>query len=172
MPRFVMAALATLLLAPAAAGAQLRPGPGGFGPGGARWTPFVGPRFGWSMLESSPSLGAQLRVPVPIPVVRPSITAGGDLVFQSGLRETQGTADLTTGVFTPLFVGGGPAVVNTIFEDASAKQTKTGFSIVAGVRGGRIGPLAVELEFRWMRVAERKPRFMMFSLAYPLRAGL
>jgi hypothetical protein len=163
--------LALALLAPGAAlNAQLRPDPV-FAPGGARWTPIVGPRFGWSVMESSPVLGAQVRLPLPIPVVRPSITAGGDLVFQSGLREAQGTLDLTTGAFVPLYVGGGPALLNTIFEDAPERQTRTGYSLVAGLRGGRIGPFFAEIEFRWIRVAERKPRFFTISLGYPLLGG-
>ena len=169
--RLLLAAAAATLLAPGTVRAQLRPGPGGFGQGGRGWTPIVGPRLGWSIRDSSPSLGARLRVPLPIPIIRPSIAAGGDLVFQSGLHEWQGTGDITLGVFAPLYFGGGPAVLNSVFEDAPGRQTKTGYTVVGGVRRGRTGPLLMELEFRWIRVAELQPRFLMISFGYPLLGG-
>jgi hypothetical protein len=164
----IVLVLALALLAPPVS-AQLLPDP--VGPAGGRWTPIVGVRLGWSMLDSSPAVGAQLRLPLPIPTVRPSITAGGDVLFQSGLREAQGTLDVTTGAFAPLYLGGGPAIFNTVFNDSPERQTKPGFSLVAGFRGGRIGPLLAELEFRWTRVAERRPRFITIALGYPLLGG-
>lgn len=171
LPGLLCAALtlAQLALAPAPARAQLLPGPG-FG-GGPRWTPVAAARLGWSLRDSSPLVGAQLRLPVPIPVLRPSVTFGGDLIFQSGLIERQGTADVTLGVFAPLYVGAGAAVLNSVFEADAPRETKTGFSVVAGLRGGRVGPLSTELEFRWMRVAELRPRYLSFTLGYPLLGG-
>jgi hypothetical protein len=169
MRSFPTIVFALALLAPRVLPAQLLPDPAG--PGGGRWTPILGPRLGWSMLDSSPALGAQIRLPLPIPNVRPSITAGGDVLFQSGLTEAQGTLDVTSSAFVPLYFGGGPALFNTIFEDAPERQTKPGFSLVAGIRGGRIGPLLAELEFRWTRVDERRPRFITIALGYPLMGG-
>lgn len=145
------------------------PGPGGFGAAGRGWTPIVAARLGWSIRDAAPAVGVQLRIPLPIPVLRPSLTAGGDLVFQQGLRERQGFADATLGMFAPLYVGGGAVALNSVFSDSAERQTKLGFSLVANVRGGRMGPLTSEIEFRWMKVGELSPRFLTLSLGYQLR---
>jgi hypothetical protein len=154
-------------LAPASARAQLLPGFGGAQRGGGL-SPVAAARLGWSIRDSSPSAGVQLRLPLPIPALRPAVTVGGDVVFQTGLEEVQGTADLTLGMFAPLYAGGGPALLNSIFGDAADRETKLGFTLVGGIGGGRVGPLLTQLEFRWLRVDELSPRFFMLTLGYPL----
>jgi hypothetical protein len=161
--RLVLVVLALAALTPVGARAQFAPGVGSPVRG-----PIVGARLGWSIRDSSPSAGAQLRVPLPIPLLRPAVSIGGDVIFQSGLRELQGTADLTLGLFPPLYVGGGPAVMNTIFDDSFDRLTKTGFTLVAGVGGGRLGPLLTQFEFRWVRVGGLSPRYLTLTLGYPL----
>ena len=160
-----------LLLAAAAfappAHAQFFPQPGA-GPAPA-FNPVVGLRLGWSIRDSAPSAGAQLRLALPVPIVRPAIAVGGDVLFQSGLRELQGTADLTTGLIAPLYVGGGAAVMNTVFEDELERRTEVGYSLLAGVGGGRTGVLTTSFEFRWVKVADRSVRLLMLTLGYPLR---
>lgn len=166
---FLAFALATLALA-APARAQLIPGPGGFGPRAPTLSPIVSARGGWSLRESSPSLGAELRMPIPIPLLRPSIAAGGDVVFRTDLVERQAMAEVTSGIVAPLFVGGGPAVLNSVFPDQTTRSTKTGFTLVAGLRSGGRGPrpLSVDLTFRWLRVEDLHPRFFVLSVGYPL----
>jgi hypothetical protein len=164
--RLLTAALALGALAPAAARAQFIPGP--VNQGGPTRAVIVGPRLGWSIRDSSPALGGQLRVPFPIARVRPAITVGGDVVFQSGLREFQGTADATFGFFAPLYVGGGAAVLNSVFDDGNERATKLGFSVVGGIGGGRVGPFLTQIEFRYLKVDELSPRFITLTLGYPL----
>lgn len=162
-------ALAVGLL-PAPTGAQLLPGRGAFVGGGGGWSPILSGRAGWSILDASPSLGAELRLPVPISPLRPAVAIGGDVVFQSGLRERQGMLDVTLGALQPLVLGGGPLVLNSIFhDDPTRRATKAGFTLVAGVRGGRVGPLTSEISFRLVRVEELHPRFLMLTFGYPLR---
>jgi hypothetical protein len=168
--RFVLAstvALVVLGLALAApVGAQLLPGPGFGRPrvGG----PILAGRVGWSSRDSAPSLGASLTLGLPVPVIRPALDVGGDFVFHSGLVELQGVADVTSAFLRPLYLGGGPAVLNSVFEGSTARQTKAGFTLVAGVRGGFAGPLQTDLSFRLVRVGELHPRYFMLALGYPL----
>jgi hypothetical protein len=167
--RSLAAGLALALLAPVGASAQLLPP--GVGPGGPAFNPIAGARLGWSIRDSSPALGGQLRLALPIPLLRPAVTVGGDVVFQTGLRELQGWADVTTGLLRPLYIGGGPAVLNSVFEDSLERQTKTGYTLVAGIGGGRTGPLVTGFEFRWVRVGGLSPRFLVLTLGYPLLGG-
>jgi hypothetical protein len=133
------------------------------------WTPTVGARAGWAIEDASPSLGLFLRVPIPLPVLGPTLIVAGDAVFQGGgLVDRQGTIDLTTDVLGGLYVGGGPAVLDTFFgNEAVARETKIGYTLVAGA-SGRVGLLTSHFELRWVRVDVRKPRFLMFGLSYPI----
>jgi hypothetical protein len=155
---------ATALAAPL--GAQLLPGPGFGRPrvGG----PVLAARAGWSTRDSAPSLGASLTLGLPVPVIRPALDVGGDFVFHSGLVELQGVADVTSSFLRPLYVGGGPAVLNSVFEDSPDRQTKGGFTVVAGLRGGGVGPFTTDFSFRLVRVAELHPRFFMLAIGYPV----
>jgi hypothetical protein len=93
---------------------------------------------------------------------------GGDFVFHSGLVELQGVADVTSGFLRPIYLGGGPAVLNSVFEDSPERQTKGGFTVVAGLRGGGVGALTTDFSFRLVRVAELHPRYFTLALGYPV----
>ena len=136
-------------------------------PGG--WSPTVGARAGWLTKDQSLSLGAFLRVPIPLLVWAPAVVVAGDALFQdNGLVERQATIDLTAEVLRGLYAGGGPAVLNTFFEeDGATRETKAGYTLVAGLRG-RVGLLASSLEVRWVRVDSRRLRSFMFGLSYPI----
>ena len=164
-PMHLAAAVLLALLAPSAAAAQIRPDP--IASAGARWNPTVAARAGWSVRDASPSLGATLRLPVPLSSLRPALVVGGDVVFQEGVVERQGLVDLTVDVSGGLFAGGGPAVLNTVFESATPRETELGYTLVAGVRG-RSDVLSTQVDFRWVRVAGLSPTFLMISLGYPL----
>lgn len=157
-------------LLPAPARAQLLPERGGFDAAGGGWTPTLSARAGWSALDASPSLGAELRLPLPLSPLRPALSVSGDIVFQTGLRERQGMLDVTVGALRPVVLGGGPVVLNSIFHDDPARRaTKVGFTLVAGIRAGRVGPLTSEISLRLIRVEDLHPRFLMLTLGYPLR---
>jgi hypothetical protein len=158
--------LLALALLPERAAAQLGGVPG-FGGGGPSWSPFVGVRGGWAIKDESPSLGAYLELPIPIPLLRPTLAAGGDLLFQEGLRERLATLDLTVHVQSSLYAGGGPAVMDTYFGASTTREREVGFTLVAGIRG-RVGRLSNNLEIRTVRVDSRKPTLIMFGLSYPL----
>jgi len=129
----------------------------------------VGARVGWITKDQSPSLGAFLRVPIPLLAWEPAVVVTGDAVFQeNGLIEHQATIDLTAEVLKGLYTGGGPAVLNTFFEEEVVnRETKIGYTLVGGIKG-RVGLLASRLEARWVRVDARKLRFFMLGLSYPI----
>ena len=157
----IAAILLTLAVSPASA--QI-PGM----PGAPRlWSPSIGVRGGWLLKDKSPSLGAMLLVPVPIPLLRPTLVGGVDAIFQDGLREYQATVDLRLGVVPGLYVGGGPAVMDTYFGTATTRERKTGFSLVAGLSGGG-GRLSTTLELRKLRVDSRRPTSVVLNLSYRL----
>jgi hypothetical protein len=134
-----------------------------------RFSPLVAGRAGWMLKDQSPSLGAELIIPIPLPLLRgPTITVSADGLFQNGLTEREAMADLTFNVFPGLFAGGGPAVMNTYFEDSpNARDTRNGFTLVAGTRG-RAGVVTTTLQVRKMWVDSRKPTILMLSIGYPL----
>jgi hypothetical protein len=173
MRRSVTAALGRVLLLaacaafPATASAQLGPPGGGIVRG---WSPMIAARGGWMLKDQSPSLGAELVVPIPIPLLRGlTVAVSADGLFQNGLVERQAMADATINVFPGLFAGGGPAVMDTYFEDSpNLRDTRNGFTLVAGTRS-RMGAVTTTLQARKMWVDSRKPTILMLSIGYPLR---
>ena len=147
--------------------AQFRPG--GPPPTSARWNPSVGARTGWITRDADGSLGALLRVPVPVPLVAPALMASGGLIFRAGLTERQSLVELTFDLTRIAYVGAGAAALNSVFEVGTEPETKLGYSIVGGIRGGVSGPVGILLELRWVRVDNQKPSFIMFALTYGLR---
>ena len=145
--------------------------------GGRSWLPSVGVRVGLDVRNSDPTVGALLRLPVPIPFVRPAITPGADLVFHDGLTDRQAMVDVTIDLFG-ISVGGGPVWLNSVFDDVQdgelPRETKQGYTLLAGLRGG-VGTFGTTLEFRWLFVDELEPRFITLGLTYtpgaPRRRG-
>jgi hypothetical protein len=161
----VAAIVLALAVLPSAASAQFGGVPGS---GIVRgFSPQIGVRAGWLFKDQSPSIGAVLIVPIPIPLLRPTLVGGADAIFQDGLRERLLTADLQINALPGLFVGGGPAVMNTYFDTSITRETKTGFSAVVGVRA-RGGRMSNSLELRKIRVGSRHPTVLFFSLSYPI----
>ena len=154
--------LAALLL-PSPALAQFGP----LGGPGRRWSPAVGVRAGWAWKDDAPSLGGVVIVPVPLFPKRPTLTAGGDFLFQNGLTEKEGTLDVTIDLTPGLFFGGSAAMMNTIFPGETLRATRSGYGIVGGLRG-RAGPLNTMIEARKLWIDNRKPSLIMLTFAYPL----
>ena len=156
-PAYVALALS---LAPGL-GAQTLEGPG-LQPAGLVWRPSLGIRAGLDYRNQAPSVGALLRLPVPgLPA---AVTPGGDLVFQDGLTERQATVDVTVSILG-IEVGGGPVALSSVFTDGGERETKVGYAFLAGLRG-RAGRFGTELEFRWVRVDELGPRFIMLAFTW------
>ncbi len=159
-----VAAIAIALGVSPSSGAAQIPGM----PGPPRlWSPSIGVRGGWFLKDQSPSIGAVLIVPFPIPFLGPTLVGGVDAIFQDGLREYQGTADIRLNVVPGLYVGGGPAVMDTYFGTSTIRERKTGFSLVAGLRGGG-GRISSTVEVRKMRVDSRRPTSVSLILSYRL----
>ena len=131
-------------------------------PAGVTWRPSLGVRGGLDYRNQSPSVGALLRLPVPrLPA---AVTPGGDLVFQDGLTERQLTVDVTVNL-GGLHLGGGPVALNSVFADDGGRQTKVGYTLLAGLRG-QAGRLGTELAFRWVSVDSLRSRFIMLAFTW------
>ena len=138
--------------------------PGRFleGPPGQGWRPTLGIRVGLDYRNQDPSLGALLRLPVP--GVPAALVPSGDLVFHQGLTERQGMVDLAVS-FGGLHLGAGPVALSSIVADEGERETKIGYTLVAGVRS-REGRFGTSLEFRLVRVDELSPNVLMLGLTW------
>jgi hypothetical protein len=142
---------------------------------GPRWLPTLGVRGGFDYRNSAPTVGATVRLPIPIAVGGPAITPGADFVFQDGLTERQAMVDFTVNLFG-IDVGGGPAWMNSVFGDdlSDPRETRLGWTARAGIRSGA-GPFGATIEFRWLVVDEIDPRYIMIGLTWtpgaPRRRG-
>ncbi len=155
----VLAAVAGLLLAAAPAAAQRVPA----GPAPAT----LEGRFLWDYQSNTPALGALLRFP--LFGARGDLTAGGEAVFRHGLTELQAHADALVDLGT-LTVGGGPVLLNSVFDPDQPRESRWGYSFVVGLRqlprpGESIG---VSLDVRWIYVGDLKPRFFGIGVGIPL----
>ena len=177
MRALAQAALALVLLGaalPDPLAAQLGGGPILEGGPSRGWLPSVGVRGGFDYRNTDVSIGALLRLPVPVPLVPLAITGGGDLVFHDNLTDRQGMVDLTAEVFG-ISVGGGPVWLNTVFDEVDApRETRTGYTLLAGFHG-RGAPFGTDLEFRWVFVDDIEPRYIMLAFTFtpgaPRRRG-
>jgi hypothetical protein len=135
--------------------------------GAPGWLPSVGVRAGLDQRSSDPAVGALVRLPIPVSFLRPAITPGADLVFHDGLTDRQATVDVTIDLFG-ISVGGGPVWLNSVYHDeenvALPRETRQGYSLLAGLRsGGRFG---TSIELRWLFVDDLEPRFITLAFTF------
>lgn len=133
-------------------------------PAGSGWRPAVGFRAGLDYRNSDPSIGALVRLPIPVGRVGLAVTPSGDLVFHDGLTDRQGMVDLSARLLGLEF-GGGPVALNSVYEGDTERETRIGYTFAVGLRSGR-GPVQTSLELRWVEVDEFDPRFVMLAVTY------
>ena len=146
--------------------------PGGTGAG---WAPAsVGVRLGYDQAARGEVIGAQLRIPV-IPDGRVELMPGGDITFLTGLRDYGFNLDalfVSGGRRGGVYGGGGLALRNSLFTDepGADRETKAGFGLVAGVKGGGPGPFGTQVEFRWIFLPDDDydPRTISLGVNFPL----
>ena len=163
-----VSALAAVVLAAAAPPleAQERPASMG-GSGGPRAVAEA--RLGWDYQSEAPALGAALRFP--LFGARGDIVAGGEAVFRDGLTEAQGHLDAVValgGRSNALVAGGGPVMLSSIFEQDGERETRWGYSLLAGLRQLPADGPGLTLELRWIFVDDLEPAFLTLGVGLPL----
>ncbi len=169
----VLGLTALVLLAPAAAQAQLRR-PSAPQQEGIGWTPIsAGLRLGYEDRSSSLVLGAGMRIPM-VPGASIELQPNADVTFLPKLKEYEYNLEAVYvygGRNGTLYGGGGLAWRSTIFHDEPGRRTKQGYSIVVGLRslpGGR-SSFGTQIQLRWIFVDPvLKPRVLSFGVNFPL----
>lgn len=169
----LFAALLLGLVPPSEAAAQLRTEPPEPPSPGRALT--VGARVGVDIANDGLVLGGQIRIPVD-PWRRVEVMPSASVDFLSGITEMQLEADAAVFVDRQrrLYVGGGAAFRNTVYEDTGPeggeREFRTGYSLIAGARTRAGGPLdfGTQLQIRYVSVDRFEPLYLTLGLNFPL----
>jgi hypothetical protein len=136
--------------------------------------PAVGVRVGFDNAQSSPMVGAALRIPV-LPSGWVELLPNADITFLSGFKVYQVNFEavyLTQARRGGFYVGGGVGVRNGIFsaDPNGPRRSERTFSAVAGVRLGGLGRVRPDVEVRWIFQDEqaRDPRVVAAGVSLAL----
>lgn len=135
----------------------------------------VGVRAGADLANEGLVLGAQVRIPVD-PWRRLELVPSASVDFLAGIAEYQLEADAVLFVdrMRRLYVGGGAAFRNTIYEETAdgdeERETRTGYSLLAGARTLDGGPLdmGTQLQIRYVSVDRFEPLYVTLGVNFPL----
>jgi hypothetical protein len=134
----------------------------------------VGPRFGYDNNANGEVLGAQLHIPL-LRSARVELMPNGDITFVSRLKEYQFNLEAVVmpgGSRGGVYLGGGLAFRNSVFGSTptAPRETKQGYSIVAGIRSSSGGFLTSQLEVRWIFLSDSpfNPKLITFGVNFPL----
>lgn len=92
-----------------------------------------------------------------------------ELEFRQGIRDWQANADASVSPVRGIYLGGGVAYRNSIFEEADGRETRRGSSVFVGYRD-RAAPRRInpQVELRWTFVADIRPRMLTIGVNYPV----
>ena len=100
---------------------------------------------------------------------RLALIPNAELEFRRGLRDWQANADAAVMPARGIFVGGGLAWRNTIFEEELGRETKQGYSAFVGYREPPSpGQFAPQIELRWSFIDRLRPRTLTIGLNFPV----
>ena len=172
--RCLRAVLILVAIAPGSLEAQRRRPTQEAAPTGA-WPPIsIGINGGYDDNSQGTVLGAQIRAPI-LRNGKIELMPGGSVTFLTGLKEYQFNLDAVfamAGQRGGLYVAGGLAARNTIYEIGSERETRMGASIALGVRSGGGSRVGVHIEVRQIYVgSEFRPRPLTLGLDFPLWGG-
>ena len=92
-----------------------------------------------------------------------------ELEFRQGIRDWQANADASVSPLRGIYLGGGIAFRNSIFDEVEGRATRRGSSFFVGYREPaaprRIMP---QVELRWTFVAGIRPRMLTIGVNYPI----
>lgn len=169
VPRPVLAAALVVAFATPASAQLALPEP----PGVEGRVLELGIRAGLDYDQEAFVLGSFLRMPVD-PWRRLALMPGIEMEVLPGTVDWQLNADavLLFGRGGSLFVGGGAAFRNAIYQNSEGRDTRLGYSLVLGLRSppGR-SDFGSQIELRWIEVDTYSPRVISVGLTWgvPLR---
>ena len=146
-----------------------QPAPQGRLTSGARGV-FVGAHAGFDMKNDAIVVGAQSHL-IADPWGRIDVIPNMDVTFISGITEYQFNAEAAAVVIPGLYVGGGAAFRNTVYEDSPGadRETRRGYTLFVGIRPpSRSGGLTTQAELRRTSVDRFRPVTLTVGLNYPL----
>jgi hypothetical protein len=89
--------------------------------------------------------------------------------FRQGIRDWQANADASLTAYRGIYLGGGLAYRNSIFDETAGRETVRGTSVFVGFREPAIPRrVAPQLELRWTFVAGIRPRMITIGVNYPV----
>ncbi len=176
--KWLVVALLTLIT-PLATEGQRRRGPQQ--PAATSWPSItIGAKAGYDNNANGEVLGAQLRVPI-LRSGAVEVMPSADVTFLRGLKEYQYALDalyLVAGRQGGPYIGGGLAFRNTIYgaDPNVPRETRLGYSVVAGATFGGAGSFRPQLEIRWVFISDSglddfspvNPQVVTFGVNIPL----
>ena len=150
-------------------------------PAAASWPSItIGVKAGYDNNANGELLGAQLRVPL-LRSGAVALMPSADVTFLTGLKEYQYAVDALyqlAGRRGGPYLGGGLAFRNTIFgaDPNLPRETRLGYSLVAGATFGGAGSFRPQLEIRWVFISKSdsddfshvNPQVVTFGVNIPL----
>jgi hypothetical protein len=113
-------------------------------------------------------LGGQAHVLVD-PWGRVTLLPNAHFEFRNGVRDWQANADAAFMPTRSLYLGGGLAFRNTIYDEELGRETRRGYSLFLGLRAPAVqGRLSAQIEVRWSFISQLRPRTLTVGLNYPV----
>ena len=159
--------LAVAFLMGRMAGAEAQTPGGGSSPvtGGV----LAGARVGYDFFTEGLVAGGQLHFLLD-PWGWVDLMPNAEASFSGGAKTWQANADVALTPIRGLYFGGGAAFRNTIYETEGGRETRTGYTIFAGIRSpptrGEINP---QVELRWTFIGDiQRPKTVTVGVNWPL----
>ena len=130
----------------------------------------VGARVGVDYFDDALMLGGQTHFLLD-PWGLIDLMPNAEVSFKGGVRKWQLNADLAVMPSRGgLYLGGGGAFRNTLYEVEKGRETRTGYSVFVGIRPPpEPGEINVQVELRWSFISDfERPRSVSVGANWPL----
>jgi len=129
----------------------------------------AGARVGIDYFSDALVLGAQVHIQ-PDPWGLFDLMPNAEVSRRGGSNNWQLNADLAVMPLRGLYAGGGAAFRHTLYEEDRGLETRTGYSVFAGLRPPpERGELNPQIELRWTFVGDfQRPRTITVGANWPL----
>ena len=128
----------------------------------------IGAHVGVDYLFEGFVIGGQAHLHLD-PWGRIALIPNAEYEIRRGLRDWQANLDASLSPILGVYVGGGVAYRNSIFDEEVGRETIRGYSVFVGYRApplpGRINP---HIELRWSFIGDIRPRMLTVGVNYPL----
>jgi hypothetical protein len=165
-PRVTTLAVTLLALATSTPASAQGPQPGGLVWQGVLLGAHVGVQ-NQSLFEGL-LLGGQAHVLLD-PWGKVVLMPSAEFEFRNGIRDWQANADAAVMPFRGVYLGGGFAYRNTVYEEEIGRETRRGYSVFLGVRAPPVpGRFSTQIELRWSFISELRPRMLTLGVNFPV----